>query len=98
MSQLHKVRFDTNTTVFDPSEERYWLNALKGDPIIGQYIRNQIKNNPTYNREIFDHLICGRCEKIAFHHKNGVQCPSCGHWTPYKTPKIKDHIRSGGYK
>lgn len=99
MSQLlHKVRFDTKTTTFDPAEERYWLNALKGDPIIGQYIRNQMRNNPQYSKEIFDHPVCSRCEKLAFHHKGGVQCPSCNHWSPEKTHKIKTHIAGGYYR
>lgn len=95
---LNVVRFDTRTTKLDPQEERYWLHALQGDPIVGDYIRSQMRLNPTFNREIFNQPVCEKCERIAFHHKNGVMCATCGHWSTGKTHKIKIHLSEGHYK
>lgn len=94
---LHKVKFDKKTVNLDPDEERYWMHALKGDPLIGPYIRNQMRHNPDL-RDIAAHPVCIRCEKFSFHHKGGVMCPSCGYFNPVKTHDIKAHIRGGHFK
>ena len=95
---LGVVRYDTRTTKFDPREEAYWMHALKGDPLIGDYIKSQMRLNPMFNREIFDQPVCARCEKLAFHHKDGVMCPSCGHFSNTKTHKVKIHLAECHYK
>lgn len=95
---LHTVRTDHKTTTLNPQEEAYYMHMLKGDPLIGSYIRNQMMVNPNMRRDILGHPVCAKCEKFAFHHKEGVMCPSCGHWSPTKTHKIKEHIKGGHYK
>lgn len=98
---IQAVRYDKKTTAFDPKEELYWLHFLskqKKDPIVGSYIANQLRANPQFRRDILQQPVCARCECFAFHHKNGIQCSSCGHWEPAKTNKVKDHIKGGMYK
>lgn len=96
---LAKVRYDKRTTNFDPEEERYWMHFLKGDPMIGDHIRSQMRQNPTFRRELFNQHICERCEKFTFFHKGGVMCPSCGHFSPEgKTHKVKIHLAGGHFR
>lgn len=95
---LVKVRYDTSTTVMGVEQQRYWMHALQGDPLIGAYIRSQMRQNPQMRREIFNQPVCARCEKFAFHHKNGVQCPSCGHFEPTKTHTLKTHLKEGHFR
>lgn len=96
---LAKVKFDNRTTVLSPEEKNYWMHFLSGDPIIGDYIRSQIRHNPQLRREILNQPVCGRCEGFTFYHKGGAQCPTCGHWTPEgKTHKVKIHIAEGHYR
>jgi tRNA(Ile2) C34 agmatinyltransferase TiaS len=93
------IRYDKSTTVMDAKEQMYWMHFLKGDPIIGDYIRSQMRQNPTFRRELFDQPVCPRCEKFCFYHKGGAQCPSCGHWTPEnQTHKVKIHLAEGHYR
>ncbi len=100
MSQLHKVKYDTRTTTFDPQEEKYWYHFLKGDPIIGHYIRGQARMNPTLSREIFNQHTCPHCEGFCFHDKNDtVRCMKCYKISPTSsTHTVKEHLRGGHYK
>lgn len=101
MSQITKVRYDKSTTKFNPDEEKYWMHFLSNDskdPIVRDYIRSQLRHSPQYRREVLNQPICGRCERFAFHHKQGVQCTHCGHWSPHKTNKVKIHLAGGHYK
>jgi ribosomal protein L37E len=101
VSQLTKVRYDKSTTNFDPSEEKYWLHFLANDskdPTVRDFIRSQLRVNPQYRRDVLNQVICARCERFAFHHKDGVQCTSCGHWSPNKTNKVKIHLAEGRYR
>jgi rRNA maturation endonuclease Nob1 len=98
MSLLSKVTFDKQTTTLDLKEEAYYMHMLQGDRLIGDYIRSQMRLNPHMRRDIFHQPVCAKCEKFAFHHKDGVMCPSCGHWSPTKTHKVIEHIRGGHYK
>lgn len=101
MSNLTKVRFDKSTTVMDRNEELYWMHFLsnqKKDPIVGSYIASQLKANPQYRREIMNQPVCERCECFAFHHKEGVMCSSCGHFSRGKTHKVKIHLAEGYHR
>lgn len=98
MNQLTKVRYDKQTTHLDTKEERYWMHFLQGDPLIGAYIRSQMRHNPQFRRELYNQPVCSKCEKFAFHHKEGVMCPTCGHWTPSKTHKVMIHMKEGHYR
>lgn len=93
------VRYDKSTTVMTPEEKRYWTHFLSGDPLVGDYIRSQIRHNPNLRREILNQPVCGRCEGFTFYHKGGAQCPTCGTWTPAgKTHKVKIHLAEGHYR
>lgn len=101
MSQLTKVRYDKSTTQMNQDEEKYWLHFLSKDskdPMVRDYIRSQMRHNPQYRRELLNQPVCAACERFAFHHKNGVMCPACGHWTPYKTHKVKIHLAEGHFR
>lgn len=99
MSQLTKVRYDKSTTTMDHSEEKYWMHFLQGDPLIGNYIRSQMRHNPQMRKELMNQPVCPKCEKFCFYHKGGAQCPTCGHWTPENsTHKVKIHLAGGHYK
>lgn len=101
MSVIRKVRFDKRTMQMDPKEELYWLHFLTADtkdPTVRDYIKSQLRHNPQYRREVLQQPVCSKCERFAFHHKNGVQCSSCGHWTPYKTDKVKNHMANGMFR
>lgn len=96
---LAKVRYDKNTTVMTKDEQLYWMKYLSGDPIIGDYIRSQMRQNPQFRRELMNQPVCGKCEGFTFYHKGGAQCPTCGHWTPEgQTHKVKIHLAQGYYK
>lgn len=95
---LLAAKFDTKSTVMTPQEERYWLHALKADPIMGSFIKSQAKMNDNFSKEIFDLPVCEKCEKLALHHKDGVMCMTCGHWSKGKTHKVKQHIAGGMYR
>jgi hypothetical protein len=99
VSQLTKVRYDKSTTKLDPKEENYWMHFLQGDPIIGDYIKSQMRHNPQMRREILNQPVCPKCEKFCFYHKGGAQCPTCGTWTPENsTHKAKIHLAGGYYR
>jgi ribosomal protein L37E len=98
MSQIQKVRYDKNTTVMDQKEEKYWMHFLSKDPLIGGFIKSQMQANPMYYRDLLNQPVCERCEKFAFHHKDGVMCPSCGHWSTGKTNKVKIHMAEGHFR
>lgn len=99
MSQLTKVRYDKSTTTLSPDEEMYWLHFLKGDPIVGSYIRSQMRENPNIRRDLMNQPVCPKCERFCFYHKGGAQCPTCGTWTPEaNTHKAKIHLAQGFYK
>lgn len=101
MSQLTKVRYDKSTTNLDQNEEKYWLHFLANDTRdtkVRDYIRSQLRLNPEYRREILNQPVCPKCERFAFHHKEGVMCTSCGHWSPNKTHKVKIHMAEGMYR
>ena len=98
---LSTVRYDKSTTKFSPDEEKYWLHFLSNDskdPTVRDYIRSQLKQNPEYRREVLNQVICQKCERFAFHHNGGVMCAACGHWSKEKTAKVKDHLRTGGFR
>lgn len=96
---LHKVRYDKSTTVMNEAEKRYWTHFLSGDPLVGDYIRSQIRHNPNLRREILNQPVCVRCEGFTFYHQGGAQCPTCGTWTPEgKTHKVKIHLAEGHYR
>lgn len=96
---LAKVRYDKSTTVMDTQEKNYWTKFLSGDPLIGDYIRSQMRHNPQMRREILNQPVCGKCEGFTFYHKGGAQCPTCGTWTPEgQTHKVKIHLAEGYYK
>lgn len=78
-------------------EERYWIHALSGDPLIGNFLKQQGAFVDPRKRAM-NQPVCERCEKLAFWHKEGVQCPSCGHWAPVRMHKVKEHIRDGLFK
>lgn len=95
---LHTVKYDKKTTYLDPEEEKYWLHFLSRDPIIGDYIRSQIRANPQLRREILNQPVCPKCEGFMFFHKNGALCPSCGTFVPERSHTLKKHLREGYYK
>ncbi len=98
---LTAVRFDKRTQHFDPKEEKYWLHFLatdKRDSIVQDYVRSQLYHDTEYRKRILKQPVCSKCEGFAFHHRNGVMCPTCGHWTPYKTHSVKTHLKEGHYR
>lgn len=81
-----------------PQEERYWMHALSGDPIIGSFLRQQGMFTDWVQRAA-NQPICPRCERMAFHHTGGtVACPSCGYMGVSEKIKLKIHLRDGGYR
>lgn len=78
-------------------EKRYWISALKGDSLIGDFLRGQSLHGIDPLKKSMSQPVCGRCEKMAFHHKSGIICPSCGYEGP-KTHNLKIHIKEGHYK
>lgn len=100
MSLIQKVRYDKRTTTFTPEEERYWMHFLQGDPLIGDYIKSQIRHNPQLRREILNQPVCPRCEKFCFYDKNGTaQCVTCGtNVSASKTNRVKIHLAEGHYR
>jgi len=96
---LAKVRYDKRTTVMTSDEQKYWMKFLSGDPLIGDYIRSQMRHNPQMRREIMNQPVCSKCEGFTFYHQGGAQCPTCGTWTPEgQTHKVKIHLSEGYYK
>lgn len=100
MSLIQKVRYDKRTTNFTPEEERYWMHFLQGDRLIGDYIKSQIRLNPTLRREILNQPVCTRCEKFCFFDKDGTAiCPTCGtKGSANKTNTVKIHLTGGHYR
>lgn len=96
--KLSAVRYDKSSTVMTPQEELYWMHFLEGDPLVGDYVRSQMRLNPRFRNDLLNQPVCSKCEKFAFHHKNGVMCPSCGTFTSEKTHKVKIHIAEGHYR
>lgn len=78
-------------------EEQYMMHVLSGDPLLKDFLRGQAEfTNP--QRRLANLPVCARCERGAFYHKGGVQCASCGHWSPEKTHKLKIHVSGGHYR
>jgi hypothetical protein len=86
-----------NTRYMTPQEERYMLHLLSGDPLIGNFIRNQLRHgagDPLANLPV-----CPKCERPSLYHDNGAICPTCGTFAvKEKTHRVKDHIRQGYYR
>lgn len=96
---LAKVRYDKRSSVMTQDEQKYWMKFLSGDPLIGDYIRSQMRHNPQMRRDIMNQPVCGKCEGFTFFHKGGAQCPTCGTWTPEgQTHKVKIHLAEGYYR
>lgn len=96
---INTVRYDKRTVNMDAQEQYYWMHFLQNDPLVGDYVRSQIRQNPTFRKDVLNQPVCGRCEKFAFFHKGGVMCPSCGSFTPLeRTHKVKEHIKGGHYR
>lgn len=102
LSQLTKVRFNRETTVLDPQEEKYWLHFLASegkDRMVSDYIKSQITKNPQLRKELLNQPVCPKCEGFTFFHKGGAQCTKCGTWTPEnQTHSVRVHMRGGFYK
>lgn len=79
-------------------ERKYWLSALEGDPLIGDFLRKQSFHGVDPLKKAMSQPVCGRCEKMCFFHEKGVICPSCGNISPEKTHKLAIHLRDGHYK
>ena len=79
------------------AEERYWMHALSGDPLITDYLRKQGMYSD-WSKIAANQPICSKCEHLAFHHKGGIACPSCGYIGPAEKRKLKVHLRDGGYR
>ncbi|KKO51147.1 hypothetical protein [Paenibacillus sp. DMB20] len=86
-----------NTRYMTPQEERYMYHLLSGDPLIGSFIRNQMRHgagDPLANLPV-----CPKCERPSLYHDNGAICPTCGTFAvKEKTHRVKDHIRQGYYR
>jgi hypothetical protein len=86
-----------NTRFMTPQEEKYMLHLLSGDPLIGNFIRNQLRHgagDPLANLPV-----CPKCERPSLYHDNGAICPTCGTFAvKEKTHRVKDHIRQGYYR
>ncbi|GCL71791.1 hypothetical protein PN4B1_16960 [Paenibacillus naphthalenovorans] len=99
---LTAVRYDKQTHMFDPQEEKFWLHYLSRDSkdrMVRDYIRSQITKNPNLRKEILQQPVCIKCEGFTFFHKGGAQCVACGHWTPdNQTHSVKEHMRGGYYR
>lgn len=96
---LHKVRYDKSTTTLDQQEEKYWLHFLSRDPLVGDYIRSQIRHNPQLRREILNQPVCPSCEGFLFYDKNDTaMCPKHGRVAIDKTHKVKVHLAEGYYR
>jgi rRNA maturation endonuclease Nob1 len=79
-------------------EARFIMHAVGGDPLIASYIDNQAQHAGHDMRQTMGNMpVCGRCQKIAFHHEQGVICPSCGHRGPAGM-KMREHIKRGMYR
>lgn len=80
-----------------PQEERYWMHALQGDPLIKNFLQSQgVFTN--WIGKAMNQPICPKCERMAFHHKGGVACPSCGYMGLAEKRKLKIHLKDGGYR
>lgn len=97
---LAKVRYDKSTTQMDSKEQSYWMHFLRDEKgMVGDYIRSQIRQNPTFRRELMNQPVCSRCEGFTFFHQGGAQCSTCGTWTPMnQTHKVKIHLKDGHYR
>jgi ribosomal protein S27AE len=80
-------------------EERYWMHSLSGDPLIRDFLRSQgIYYHGGARNKALNQPICPKCERMAFHHKGGVACPTCGYMGTASTHKLRIHLRDGGYR
>ena len=96
---VHTVRYNKETVGMNLQEKAYWSHFLSGDPLVGDYIRSQIRQNPQLRREILNQPVCIKCEGFTFFHNGGAQCPTCGTWTPEgKTHSVKKHLKEGYYR
>ena len=99
---LTAVRYDKRTTNFNPDEEKFWLHWLSRDSKdhqVRDYIKSQIRHNPTLRRELLEQPVCEKCEGFTFFHHGGAQCVACGHWTPEsQTHAVKIHLAGGHYR
>ena len=100
MSKLmHTVRMDKKTTFMNQQEEKYWYHFLSSDPMVGDYIRSQLRHNPKLRREILNQPVCPKCEGFMFFHQNGAQCVACGTFVVEgREHTLKKHVREGHYR
>ncbi|MNH83819.1 hypothetical protein D3C73_362240 [compost metagenome] len=85
-----------STRYMTPQEERYIYHLLSGDPVIGSYIRNQMR----YGSDPLANLpVCPKCERPSLYHGNGAICPTCGTFVPKEqTHKVRQHIKQGLFR
>lgn len=99
---LIAARYDFNSTVMTPEEQRYWMHFLASDGkdrMVSDYIKSQIAKNPSFRKELMQQPVCPRCEGFTFFHKGGAQCTKCGKWTPdNQTHSVKRHLKEGLFR
>jgi hypothetical protein len=82
-----------------PQEQRFFAHALKNDPVVGAYIRNQAMYGHDPLKVGRNLMVSLCCEAAALHHNGGAMCGKCGKWMPKgKTHKIKEHFAQGLYR
>lgn len=79
------------------AEARYLMHAVGGDPLIATYLDNQANAGYDVRQTMANMPACPKCEKIAFHHEQGIVCPSCG-YRGAKSHKVSDHIYGRLYR
>jgi len=91
------VKSTSMTREMSASEERAMLHMLSGDPLLRDFIKSQSMAGEDPTQRLYKQAICPRCERGAFYHNGGVQCATCGHWSPEKmTTRI--YLSNGYYK
>lgn len=86
------------TRLMTDAEARFLMHAVGGDPLIASYLDNQAAAGYDMRQTMGNMPVCGRCQKIAFHHEQGIICPSCGHKGPKPQALMKHHIQRGMYR
>lgn len=79
------------------SEQKFWEHCLDGDPMIKDFLMKQGMHGVDARHKAMNQLVCPKCERFCFHHKQGVMCPSCG-YEGAKTHKIAIHLKDGYYR
>jgi hypothetical protein len=96
---LAKVRYDNRTTSMTQDEQKYWMHFLQGDPLVGDYIRSQMRHDPNYRRQVMNQPVCPSCEKFMFYDKDGTAtCMTHGTVAIDKTHKVKIHLAEGHFR